>query len=125
MDGEKTGCPLCNAWKREPENVLWQNEQYALMRTKDLKGHRERLMILCKKHITTNHHRYKAIINTLPAIKEAFSYTYKAIIMDGKYGSIPDHWHLCVTDLEEGSKDHQQVMGTPWIYIVNVKEWKK
>lgn len=118
-------CPLCKVWEREPENVLWQNKFYALVRTKDLKGHKERVMLLSKKHIKHNHDIRGALKGAIYAILTAFNYTYKAIVLDGKFGSIPDHWHLCITDLEEGSEDHQQMLGTPWILVIPIKEWKK
>jgi len=58
-------------------------------------------------------------------IKKAFNYTYKVVVMDGKYGSIPDHWHICLTDLEQGSDDFYQILGIPWLSIIDVKPWKE
>lgn len=118
-------CPLCKVWEREPENVLWQNRYYALVRTKHLKGHKERLMFMSKKHIKFNHDTVNAINSAQAEIKKAFAYTYSVIVMEGTYGSVPDHWHVCITDLEEGSEDHQQILGTPWIGTIKIKPWRE
>lgn len=116
-------CPLCNVWEREPENVLWQNKVYAIVRTKDLKGHIERVMIVSKKHIKNNHEASQAIQILVRQAPRLFGYTYKAVIMDSTFGSIPDHWHLCMTDLHPDSEDYEQVLGTPWLHVVNLRKW--
>jgi len=118
-------CPLCGVWDRESEGVLWQNKYFALVRTKNLKGHKERIMLVSKKHTKVNHDMRGVLQASLPFIMKAFDYTYKVIVLDGKFGSIPDHWHLCITDIEEGSDDHQQILGTPWLFTIPIKEWKK
>jgi hypothetical protein len=117
-------CPLCKVWEREPEEVLWENPVYAIVRTRDLKGHRERVMIVAKKHLKANHDTTNAIKILIEEIPKIFHYTFKAIVLDGTYGSIPDHWHLCVTDIEEGSHDHEQVLGTPWIGVIHIRNWQ-
>jgi len=59
------------------------------------------------------------------AIKMAFDYTEKAVVMEGKYASIPEHWHLSVSDLEPDSQDFRQVLGTPWVRVLHIKDWVK
>ena len=131
MNERVEGCPLCGICEREPENVLYEDEHFAIIRTANLKGHRERVMLILKRHVSdippNISYDFSWVTNT-PVIrqrlKEIFGYTYKAIIMEGKYGSYPDHWHLCITDLETDSEDHQQILGTPWLEIIDIKEWK-
>lgn len=103
------------------------DEYFAIIRTIDLKGHRERVMIVAKSHTKlisekVFNHALEVLRQQIPII---FNYTYKAVVMEGKYGSIPDHWHLCITDLEEDSFDHQQILGTPWIEVIDIKDWDK
>ena len=122
-------CPLCEIWHKEPENLLYEDPHFVIMRTKNLKGHRERVMLLLKRHVDNLRglpYDFAWVLDRpeiVYRLKEIFSYTYKIIVMDGKYGSIPEHWHLCITDLEPDSTDHRQILGTPWIKVINVKEW--
>jgi len=131
MNERKEGCPLCGVCAREPENVLYEDVNFAIVRTKYRKGHRERVMLVLKRHledlppsISPDFSRVTQTPAIRQRLKEIFSYTYKAIIMDGKYGSVPDHWHLCVTDLEPDSEDHHQILGTPWLEVIDIKNWK-
>jgi hypothetical protein len=116
-------CPLCGLTEREPENILIQDELAVLVRTKKLKGHKERLMIVAKEHgekLIWQHYTHKWD----EKIMDAFNYTNKLVVLDGKYGSIPEHWHVCLTDLEEGSEDHKQILGTPWLSVKHLRDWK-
>lgn len=116
-------CPLCYIEEREPISILAEDDLAMLVRTKKLKGHRERLMICAKVH--TDHLVWQHYTNLWrKKIANAFDYTYKVIVMDGKYGSIPEHWHLVLTDLEPDADDIHQILGTPWIYVINIKPWK-
>jgi hypothetical protein len=117
-------CPLCDVWNRERENVLFEDEEFVIIRTKFLKGHRERVMLLSKKHIKTLENFRGLSEKYEREIKKIFSYTYKAIVMEGKFGSVPDHWHVCITDLDPSSQDFEQVLGTPWIQVIDIKPWK-
>ena len=91
MKERKEGCPLCGVCEREPENVLYEDEHFAIVRTKKLKGHHERVMLILKRHledIPPNISYDFSWVTKTPAIrqrlKEIFNYTYKAIVM-GKY----------------------------------------
>lgn len=117
-------CPLCNVWEREPDNVFFENDKFVVMRTKNLKGHKERVMILSKEHVADINTEFTEVLYFLrETIKPLFQYTSKVVVMDRTYGSIPDHWHYVVTDLDPNSDDFYQVLGTPWIEVIHVKGW--
>jgi hypothetical protein len=115
-------CPLCGVTEREPENIIWNGTNWVIIRTKKLKGHRERLMILWKNHVDMPPIEVPEYI--YEKLKKPFDYAKKIVVMEGKYGSIPEHWHLCVTDLDPKSEDFEQILGTPWIKVVEVHAWK-
>lgn len=119
---KKMLCPLCEISKREPENILWEGKDWEIVRTKNLKGHKERVMILQKEHDKNQLYNIPKNINL--KLKQIFNYTYKIVIMEGRYGSIPEHYHLCVTDLDPKSNDFEQILGTNWIKIIDIKQWK-
>jgi hypothetical protein len=115
-------CPLCGIVEHEPENILAEDDLAMLVRTKKLKGHRERLMICAKEHmdyLIWQHYTHL----WRKEISRAFDYTYKVIVMEGKYGSVPDHWHLVLTDLEPDADDIHQILGTPWLMVIEIKPW--
>lgn len=131
-------CPLCGLTDREDEVVFWEDENFFITRTKTLKRHRERIMLATKLHIDKltfdkhakgiwygQHWLPNKIIEALEDVcKNVFAYTHKAVVMDGAYGTIRDHWHLVITDLEPDSDDFHQVLGTPWLHVINIKPWK-
>ena len=51
MNEREEGCPLCGICEREPENVLYEDEHFAIIRTANLKGHHERVMLILKRHL--------------------------------------------------------------------------
>lgn len=122
-----TYCPLCDLRMREPENVLAKDNNFLLVRTKFMKGHKERLMILSKEHDKKGSWQWQYYVSLWKQeIENAFNYTYKIVVLDGKYGSIPEHWHVILTDMESSDTDeHRQMLGTPWLRIIDIKPWKE
>lgn len=90
-----------------------------------MKGHQERLMVVLRDHKAEIDHREFAEAMAIISMvgKEAFDYTYKAVVMEGKYGSIPDHWHVVITDLEPDADDFYQILGTPWYWVIDINPW--
>ena len=58
MNEREEGCPLCGICEREPENVLYEDEHFAIIRTADLKGHHERVMLILKDIYRIYRHTY-------------------------------------------------------------------
>jgi len=119
-------CPLCDIENKEPQNILYSDDEFIIARTKYLKGHKERVMILTREHVdgVSLNVLNNAIKILKSNVQEYFKYTYKVVVMYGKYGSIPQHWHLCVSDLEPTADDFYQVLGTPWYTVIDIKAWK-
>jgi hypothetical protein len=113
-------CPLCELNLKE-EKVYFEDDTFLVLRTKKLKGHRERVMIVYKRH--EHELPYKAAERALDILakigRQLFSYTPKFVIMDSTFATINDHWHLVATDLDPKSEDFDQVLATRWIRVVD------
>jgi hypothetical protein len=113
-------CPLCEL-DLEKEKIFYADQSFIVLRTKTLKGHRERIMIIYRKHEHTI--PYKAIERALDILskigRKVFSYTPKFVIMDSTFATINDHWHLVASDLDPKSEDFNQILATSWIKVVD------
>lgn len=113
-------CSLCELDVKK-EKIFHEDESFITLRTENLKGHRERIMIVSKEHKHSIPHKmYERGLDILEKIsKEVFSYTPKAVIMDSTFATINDHWHLVVTDLDPRSEDFDQILATRWVTVVD------
>lgn len=113
-------CSLCELDLKR-EKIYYEDKSFIVLRTENLKGHRERIMIIHKQH--RHSIQYKAYERALDIVskigREVFSYTPKFVILDSTFATINDHWHLVVTDLDPKSKDFDQILATKWIRIVD------
>ena len=114
------GCPFCQL-DMKSEKVYHEDNSFIVLRTANLKGHRERIMIIFKQHDHTI--PYKAFERALDMLskigKKAFSYAPKFVIMDSTFATINDHWHLVATDLNPESEDFDQILATKWVSVVD------
>jgi hypothetical protein len=120
MAVKASGCPLCNLDLRK-EKKYFEDESFMVLRTKTAKGHRERIMIIYKRHEhTIPQNAYEHALDVLTEIgRMAFSYTPKFVIMDTTFATINDHWHLVATDLNPKSQDFNQILSTKWIKVID------
>jgi hypothetical protein len=111
---------LCNL-DLEKEKKYYEDRSFIVLRTKTEKGHRERIMIVLKRHEHTVPQRvYEHALDVLTKIgKEVFSYTPKFVVMDTTFATINDHWHLVATDLNPKSEDFNQILATRWIKVID------
>jgi hypothetical protein len=113
-------CLLCRLDLKK-EKIYYDDKSFLVLRTKNLKGHKERIMILYKQHEHTM--PYKAFERALDMISDigrrVFKYTPKFVIMDTTFATINDHWHLVATDLDPKSKDFDQILATRWIRFID------
>lgn len=118
----KSKCPLCSL-NLEEEVILGEYGPFLVLRTKDLKGHRERIMIVIKRHVhNIPFSLYEEAIDFLYEVgKRVFSYTPKFVIMDNTFATIREHWHLVATDLDPNSEDFQQILKTKWVWVADPK----
>lgn len=113
-------CVLCNAVKEE--TGVYEDEVLKILRTKNLKGHRERIMVVAKSHSYTGWIETYMLKVLEDEGRKVFDYTYKFVILATDYASVPDHPHFIATDLEPAD-DNMQVLGTRWNKVVDVKPW--
>jgi hypothetical protein len=113
-------CPLCGLDLKK-EKIYYDDKSFLVLRTKNLKGHKERIMIVYKRHEhTVPYKAFERALDLLSEIgKKVFSYTPKFVIMDATFATINDHWHLVGTDLDPKSKDFDQILATKWIKVVD------
>lgn len=120
VDLSKTQCPLCRLDLKK-EKIYYDDTSFLVLRTKDLKGHKERVMVVYKQHEHTIPH--KALERALDLLsdigRKVFSYAPKFVIMDTTFASINDHWHLVGTDLDPKSIDFDQILATRWVKVVD------
>lgn len=115
-----TSCPLCSL-NLKKEKIYCEDRSFIVLRTKDLKGHKERIMVVYRPHEHTI--PYKGFERALDMISDigrrVFKYTPKFVIMDTTFATINDHWHLVATDLDPKSKDFDQILATRWIRFID------
>ena len=113
-------CPLCNL-ELHKEEIFYEDAAFIILRTKDLKGHRERMMIVSKEHVhSVDYITYDVALGVVEEIgKKIFSYAPKFVIMDSTFATIKEHWHLVATDLDPKSKDFDQILLTKWVKVVD------
>jgi hypothetical protein len=113
-------CPLCELNLKE-EKVYFEDDTFLVLRTKKLKGHKERVMIVYKRH--EHELPNKAVERALDILtkigRRLFSYTPKFVIMNSTFATIKDHWHLVASDLDPKSEDFDQILATRWIRVVD------
>ncbi len=104
-------CPLCELNLKE-EKVYFEDDVFIVLQTKKLKGHKERIMIVYKRH--EHELPYRAVERALDVLtkigRNLFRYTPKFVIMDSTFATINDHWHLVATDLDPKSEDFGQIL---------------
>ncbi|HET7404981.1 MAG TPA: hypothetical protein VFJ63_02600 [Candidatus Bathyarchaeia archaeon] len=111
-------CPLCVL---PDSQVLAEFERWKLARTKTMKGHKERLMLLYKEHLKTLDEGSvgEAYLLLERIGSKFFSYADKWAIFDPDFATIPDHWHRVASDLDENAEDYKQILKTPRMIIEN------
>ena len=106
-------CPLCSIPKREI--LLYETTDLFLVSTKDLKGHITRVMICLKVHVAnpTFEETTKAHVILYDYMKKEMG-NNSWYVVDGIYGSIPDHFHIVACDKESTDpKEVEQLAKTP------------
>lgn len=115
-------CPLC-LLNLSKETVFYEDGYFIVLRTKNLKGHKERIMIISKEHIHTLHSQihYDAAFEIITKVgRKLFKGCGKFIVMDSIFATINEHWHLVCTDLDPLSDDFEQILATKWLGVYDV-----
>jgi hypothetical protein len=105
----------------EKEKKYYEDKSFIVLKTKIAKGHKERIMIVYKRHEhTIPQNMFEHALDTLTKIgRQVFAYTPKFVIMDTTFATINDHWHLVATDLDPKSQDFDQILSTKWIKVID------
>lgn len=115
-------CQLCEALKKEVP--LAENKDFVILRTKKLKGHKERIMVVLRVHaskmLRPTELEAEEFLETVG--KKLFKYTAIFVIMEPDFATIKDHWHLVCSDLDPNSEDYEQILATKWRKVVSVCE---
>jgi hypothetical protein len=116
-----TTCPLC-ALNFAQETVFYEDESIVIVRAKDLKGHRERIMVVFRDHqATIPEAMVQHALRKLEEVgRHVFDYTDRFVILAKTFATFPEHWHKVCSDLDPTATDYDQVLETPWIKIVDV-----
>ena len=106
-------CPLCLIPKRE--TLLYETNDLFLVPTKDSKGHITRVMICLKIHVAN-----PTFEESTKAHAILYDYMKKEMgnnswyVVDGIYGSIPNHFHIVACDVNSTDpKEVEQLAKTP------------
>ena len=113
-------CPLCELDLKK-EKIYYEDKSFIVLRTANLKGHKERIMVVYKQHRhTISYKAYERALDILSMIgRKIFNYTPKFVIMDSTFATINDHWHLVASDLNPESEDFEQILNTRWIKVID------
>jgi hypothetical protein len=111
-------CPLCKIPLKE---VLVDFDRWSLVRAKNLKGHRERLMLVSKRHSKQLDEgsigEAYLLLNCIG--QRFFGYADEWAIFESDFATIPDHWHRIASDLDVNADDFQQILKTSRTIISN------
>lgn len=117
----KNECLLCEL-DLSKEKFFYKDNFFVVIRTRDLKGHRERIMIVPIQHIKlpTMSLEVEVAVGILERIgRRVFKYAPKFVIMDSTFTTIKQHWHLVASDLDPKSTDFEQILVTRWLKVVD------
>jgi hypothetical protein len=105
----------------QKEKRYYEDASFLVIKTKTVKGHRERIMIVYKRHEHTIPQKtYEHALDILSRIgRQIFGYTPKFVIMDTTFATINDHWHLVASDLDPRGEDFNQILSTRWMKVID------
>lgn len=124
---KKKKCPLCDlAEKENAEKVFYEDDEIIIVRTKDLKGHKERIMVVSKGHVRNISFELfeHAMMKLIEIGKKAFSYYPKFVVMEGTFQRLKKHWHIVASDLDPNTEDYYQILHTDWIDAISTENKK-
>ena len=112
----EASCLLCNL-DLTKERVHYNNGAILIVDTKAKKGHKERIMLLTRKHGVQHdkENLNKAVEKLISVSRQIFNEDF-ALLTD-RFSSTNYHWHIVVSDIDPKADDYQQIMKTPYVLI--------
>lgn len=112
----EASCPLCNL-DPEKENILYEGGGFLVVDTLRKKGHKERIMLLTKKHGVD--HPRQLLEDAIEALMMVGMRVFEGdfCLLSDKFSSTKYHWHIVASDLDPNTEDYQQMLETPFILI--------
>jgi len=104
------------------EKVFRLDDSWRIVRTKTLKGHRERIMIYPVGHraqLENEQQVGEAYLLLYQIGSRIFNYAREWTIMEPTFATVPFHWHRVASDLVPEAEDLEQIQRTPRLVIDN------
>ena len=122
----KSNCPLCKALMNEKDKFLYEDEYAVILPTKNMKGHRKRIMVVTKKHNVNEESSIAKLIieKFIGFCKIYFDEEPTFALCEPTYASIKDHWHRIACDWNGTEKEIEQLHYTPHVAIQTELRWQ-
>ena len=111
---QNVNCPLCLIPHKEP--LLYEDDLIYLVSTKNLKGHKVRVMACTKRHTTQPTFEEQILADGI-----LFEHMSKLMgksdwyIVSSKFASVPQHWHRIAMDFPLEEEEDPMFINTPKI----------
>lgn len=109
-------CPLCSIPKSE--TLLYEDDNIYLVSTKNLKGHKVRVMVATKRHTEQPNFTEQIIADAV--LIEYMTNLLQGqdwYIVDSTYATVPSHWHLIACDVPSEDESDPLFEKTPKIHF--------
>ena len=121
-------CPLCRAIREEEDNIVHKNSTVTYIKTKNMKGHHKRIMIVSNDHISygdMDPWLEKVLLDEFVEFcEDYFDEEPTFALVESTYCTIPDHWHKIACDWFGTKKEIEQLHYTPHKSIPTLKKWR-
>jgi len=116
-------CKLCEILEKEKDKFIFEDENVVILPTKNMKGHKQRIMLVAKKHnkYTTKEKEYLNFF--IDFCRNYFKEEPTFALVDSTYASIPGHWHRIACDWYGTEKEIKQLHYTPHEAIRTKVKW--
>ena len=119
-------CPLCELLKTEKDKILHDSKYFVIVPTKDMKGHKKRVMTVFKHHASSIPRDIEKLLIKafVKWCEEYFDEEPTFALVDSTYASIVGHWHRIACDWYGTPEEIKQLHYTPHKAIKTRVSWK-
>lgn len=109
-------CPLCTIPLNE--KLLYEDDEVYLVHTKDLKGHKVRVLVATKRHTANPNFREQVIADVvLVDYMNNLMRGQDWYIVDSTHATYPDHWHRVACDTPSEDESDPLFTKTPKVHF--------